>query len=177
MKLHEVAKQSNRHTKIKQWLDQHEIKNYTIRPDGIVDVDGRVALTGDVLVGNENSRLITLPIQFGKVNGVFSCAGCVKLKSIKGFPQYVMNNLYCDATNITSLSGIDKIIKQISGGFYCDAGVTHILGLLLIKGITKIDIDQGHTIDQIMNKYLGTGDILSAQDELIDAGLIDQARL
>jgi hypothetical protein len=46
----------------------------------------------------------------------------------------------------------------------------------LIKGITHIDIDEG-PIDAIMNKYVGTGDILSAQDELIDAGLFDQARL
>jgi hypothetical protein len=32
-------------------------------------------------------------------------------------------------------------------------------------------------LTHIFNKYVGTGDILSAQDEMIDAGLIDQARL
>jgi hypothetical protein len=58
---------------------------------------------------------------------------------------------------------------------WCDEKVTHILGLLLIEGITHITISG--PIDRIMNKYLGTGDILSAQDELIDAGLTDQARL
>jgi hypothetical protein len=45
----------------------------------------------------------------------------------------------------------------------------------LIPGITKFFIYS--PIDSIFNKYVGTGDILSAQDELIDAGFIDQARL
>jgi hypothetical protein len=51
------------------------------------------------------------------------------------------------------------------------------LGLLLIDGICKFDIDTRGPIDAIFNKYVGTGDILSAQDELIDAGFIEQARL
>jgi hypothetical protein len=46
----------------------------------------------------------------------------------------------------------------------------------LIDGITSFNIDDG-SIDAIFNKYRGTGDIISAQDELIDAGFIEQARL
>jgi hypothetical protein len=49
--------------------------------------------------------------------------------------------------------------------------------VLLIDGITGFNIDSDGPIDKILNKYKGTGDILSAQDELIDAGFIEQARL
>jgi hypothetical protein len=76
-----------------------------------------------------------------------------------------------------TLSGIDKMLPHINGSITCEVPVTHALGLLLIKGVTHINIDNNGPIDRIMNKYLGTGDILSAQDELIDAGFIDHARL
>jgi hypothetical protein len=67
---------------------------------------------------------------------------------------------------------------EINGMVICsNANVTHILGLGLIKGIVRYQIDNDGPIDAIFNKYVGTGDILSIQDELIDAGFIDQARL
>jgi hypothetical protein len=79
--------------------------------------------------------------------------------------------------HIPSLTGIHKEFDFIYGHFTGPHNATtHILGLLLIQGILSIKIDDG-PIDKIMNKYVGTGDILSAQDELIDAGFTDQARL
>jgi hypothetical protein len=189
MKLHEVAKQLDPHAKIKKWLDEQDIKNYTIRPNGVVDVDGDVDL--------RSSRLTSFPVQFGNVSGYFYCSHS-KLTSLNGVPQYIGGDFYCNNTEITSLAGcpqtvggrfdcfntkitsltgVDKIIKHIGGKFVCNQHVTHLLGLLLIKGIVGFDIDSGGPIDKIMNKYIGTGDILSAQDELIDAGFTDQARL
>jgi hypothetical protein len=168
MKLHEVAKQLDPHAEIRQWLDDYRILNYTIRPDGVVDVDDRV----DLRHFNET----ILPIQFGTVTGRFDCSHST-LASIKGMPQFIGLGTNLTFSDIKSFSGIDKIIKQINGAVNCDPDVTHILGLLLIKGITSFHIDTGGPIDKIMNRYVGTGDILSAQDELIDAGFIDQARL
>jgi hypothetical protein len=69
------------------------------------------------------------------------------------------------------------MLPQVNGSIRCNVPVSHSLGLLLIKGVTHISIDLGGPIDHIMNKYIGTGDILSAQDELIDGGFIDHARL
>jgi hypothetical protein len=214
MKLHEIAPHLEPHPDIRQWLDQYEIKNYTIRPDGIVDVKGDVDLP--------NFRETTIPIQFGTVTGAFDsqASGITSLKgvpqlvgqmftcsdtkiiSLMGAPQHVGGEFYCHDTKITSLagcpkhvgglfdcrstqirsfSGVDKIIKYIGGDFYYSGKQaylpTHLLGLLLIKGITRFHIDTGGPIDKIMNRYVGTGDILSAQDELIDAGFTDQARL
>ena len=118
----------------------------------------------------------TLPVQFGKVRGGFFYNGA-PITSLKGAP-YVSGGFNCRGTKIKSLSSIDKRIKQVNGWFWCDKETTHILGTLLIDGITRFNIDglKG-PLTQIMNKYVGTGDILSAQDELIDAGFIDQARL
>jgi len=192
MKLHEVAKQLDPHAKIKKWLDKHNIQNYTIRPDGVVDVDGDAILTRRAM-----SSIFTLPVQFGIVDGNFDCSesqltslkGCpyhvgrgfncygTKITSLEYAPQYIGSRFVCFETRITSLTGIDKIVKHIGGTVWYNEKSTHILGLLLIKGITRIDIDNGGPIDEIMNKYVGTGDILSAQDELIDAGFTDQARL
>jgi hypothetical protein len=232
MKLHEIATNIHPHQEIKKWLDRYRIENYTIRPDGVVDVDGDGVrldqFTGDIL-----------PIQFGKVSGDFVCSytnltslrgspqfvggnfncddtkitsleyapqsvggqfSCIgtKIPSLKGAPHSVGKGFYCHSTKITSLEyapqsvgkgfychntriislhDIHKQIKHISGGFYCRGAKTHLLGLLLIDGITGFDIDRKGPIDKIFNKYAGTGDILSAQDELIDAGFIEQARL
>jgi hypothetical protein len=168
MKLQDMAGQSDPHAEIKKWLDNHYIKNYTIRPDGIVDVSGKLDL---------NCTEMILPVQFGKVGRDFDCRKS-NLISLKGMPQFVGHDFFCNNDKIKSLSGIDKIIKHIGYEFYCDPDVTHILGLLLIQGITYIDVDgvEG-PVDKIMNKYIGIGDILSAQDELIDAGFTDQARL
>jgi hypothetical protein len=182
------------HKEIKKWLDKHNIENYTIRPDGVVDVNGYVDLC--------HFKEGILPVQFGKVTGKFdvsssfltslkgapeivggdfNCGGA-DITSLDGVPQYIGGYFSCYNTKVISLSGVDKRIKQINGEFFCVTGATHMLGILLIKGVTGIEFSYNNlsgrgTIGQIMNKYIGTGDILSAQDELIDAGFIDQARL
>jgi hypothetical protein len=79
--------------------------------------------------------------------------------------------------SVIDLSGIHKILPRVNGTIKCTAPVSHSLGLLLIEGVTHINIDSGGKIDTIMNKYLGTQDIISAQDELLDAGYRDHARL
>jgi hypothetical protein len=87
-------------------------------------------------------------------------------------PQQYGNNVV-----VVDLSGIHKLMPRFNGAITCTAPVSHLLGLLLIDGVTHINIDNGGKIDAIMNKYLGTRDILSAQDELLDAGRKDYARL
>ena len=152
------------------------VRNYTISDEGVVDVDGRCDVGPPF--GSPNERVISgsIPYQFGTVTGTFSCA-LTELSLFDGVPKVVDGDFFCDQTKIKSLSGIEKHIQHIGGGFFCDDGVTNILGLLLIEGLTHVNIDQNGPIDRVINKYLGTGDILSAQDELIDAGCIEQASL
>jgi hypothetical protein len=195
MKLCEVAKQLPQHTETEKWLRSHAIAKWHINEDGIVDVAGNVQL-------NDFQGLV-LPIQFGIVSGYFdiynipltSLKGCplhvggyfdcgnTEITSLQYAPSVINGNLLCSNTKIKSFSGTDKIVKQIDGYIECYNDIegyrpTHILGLLLIKGVRRFFIDGTNgPISTIMNKYVGTGDILSAQDELIDAGFTDQARL
>jgi hypothetical protein len=191
MKLHEIAPAFPQFFKTKEWLDKHGIKNYTIRPNGVVDVDG------DVNLNKFKGKI--LPVQFGRVEGIFDCSdtnltsfkgaprivgkvlnyNTSNVASLEGIPPWVGGNFGCFLRNVKSLSGIDKMVKHVGGGFYTYGTTTHILGLLLIDGITEFGFEVGGRVElhKIMNKYVGTGDILSAQDELIDAGFTDQARL
>ena len=54
-----------------------------------------------------------------------------------------------------------------------------VLGVLLIKGLKKIEIDN-QNVQNILNKHLpskGMASVLDAQEELVDAGLEDFAEL
>jgi hypothetical protein len=177
------------HTEIRAWLDLMKIKRYDIQESGVVDVYGNVEL--QEFGGN------TLPIQFGNVSGDFDCSSIdiislkgapqsvgelfdcshTKITSLEYAPQSVGRMFFCNNTKITSLHDFYKQEPHIGGTFYCSGYVTHLLGLLLIDNIPKFNIDDGGPIDAIFDKYAKTGDILSAQDELIDAGFIEQARL
>jgi hypothetical protein len=156
------------HKEIREWLDAHGLAHCTINIHGEVDCS--------VAVGLLNAPGASVPpFKFGTVLGDFKC-GMTSLESIDWLPTYIGRNFDCSATNIKSFAGFDKHVKYIGGSFMGSRQVaTHLLGLFFIKGITRFVFD--HPINIIMNKYVGTGDILSAQDELIDAGFIDQARL
>jgi hypothetical protein len=74
-----------------------------------------------------------------------------------------------------------KIIKEIKGEFDATKNPikSHVLGLLLIKGITEIKLDN-KKVEEILNRYLpsnGMMSVLEAQDELIGAGLDEYAQL
>jgi hypothetical protein len=156
---------------IEKWLKSYNITGYYIHPNGVVDVDNSVDL-------NE-CRCDSLLVHFGSINGSFYFQNDSSVLSFEGFPHIVRGHIICHTSRIRSMSGLYKVIKLIRGGIVCHKETTHILGLLTIPGLISLDVDSdnGDSINRIMNKYIGTGDILSAQDELIDAGFIDQARL
>jgi hypothetical protein len=96
----------------------------------------------------------------------------------------VMSDLYIQTRPGVSLSGIDKIVKSCKGIVNCSPYVTCILGLLLIEDVESYNLNSGalgpndgEALTRLFNKYKGTGDIIALQDELIDAGLTNQARL
>ena len=112
------------------------------------------------------------------VNGYFSCAGN-KLTSLAGAPSVVNGDFYCFNNKLTSLAGIHKIIKEIHGvaDFYDNPIESNVLGLMRIKGLTKVYLDNRQVMD-ILNKYLrGDRDIIKCQSELQDAGFEEFAKL
>ena len=96
---------------IYNWLDEHEIKNYTVNDKGEVDVDGNVNLS--------SCDLIEIPsfIQFGTVKGYFTCCYS-RLTTLRGCPRIVKKNFYCHGNNLTTLEGAPR---EVGGDFICYA--------------------------------------------------------
>ena len=93
--------------KIKAWLDEMEIKNYTIGKDGKVDVNGRVVISKE--------QIKKIPVQFRKVDEFFVCFDN-QLTSLKGAPEKVGGDFYCNRNQLTSLKGAPK---EVGGDFWC----------------------------------------------------------
>jgi hypothetical protein len=76
---------------------------------GVVDVrDGGVRLLRD-------NRIEQLPVQFGRVDGLFLCSGN-QLTTLEGSPQHVGVLFHCDHNKLTDLKGAPT---QVGGGFWC----------------------------------------------------------
>jgi hypothetical protein len=140
------------------------IGEYFKKTDGTID-------TPQVVYINKSDGA-QLPVKFGKVRG-FEAANSA-LISIDQLPTHVSSNISLRGSDIKSLSGIDKHVKYVGGAFYGGSDMENILGLLGIKGLDYINLDNG-PIDKIMNKHLKNKDVLMAQHELINAGFDKQA--
>jgi hypothetical protein len=81
---------------------------------------------------------------------------------------------------ITSLKGIHNQLKKCHGMFVAHTNPikSHVLGLLLIEGITGISLEN-YQVQDILNKHLGKGKagVLAARQELLDLDLDDYAEL
>ena len=87
---------------------KYNIKNYTINPDGTIDVNEDVNFA--------NIGLKNLPLKFNNVNGWFDCSHN-NLKSLEGSPVEVNDYFTCYNNNLTSFEYAPKIIR---GNFFCD---------------------------------------------------------
>jgi hypothetical protein len=114
---------------IEDWLDKHQVTNYTIRDDLTIDVKGKVNLS--------NKKLIKLPVKFNHVsedfnifaNELITLEGCPnvvvgsfavnnnKLKSFNHSPEYVGGNFHCAFNDIKDFVDLKTEIK---GTLYCD---------------------------------------------------------
>lgn len=94
----------------KRWLKKYGIKNYTINTIGEINVDGDVNLT------YRGIKKLPSYIQFGKVNGYFTCS-LNKLISLKGVAKEVGGIFNCSYNKLTSLEGAPK---TVIGSFACE---------------------------------------------------------
>jgi hypothetical protein len=137
---------------------------------------GEVNVAGDVDLWNK--QLTKLPVKFGAVGGHFACHSN-QLTSLQGAPRLTDGNFYCLNNQLTSLEGVHKIIKIINGAIYLYENpiTSGGIGLLLIEGLSTICADL--PAFKIINRYLGQGKkgLLLCQDELIDAGYEEFAKL
>ena len=124
-------------------------------------------------------KLISLAGAPRQVDGYFDCSNN-QLTSLEGAPEKVHGDFRCHFNKLTSLKDAHKHIDEINGNFYAANNPigSHVLGLLLIKGIRRIYLDNTQ-VQKILNTHLGKGraGMLQAQEELIEAGLEEFAQL
>lgn len=132
---------------------------------------------------SRNDKLTSLEGAPEEISGNFHCADNKNLISLKGAPKKGVEDFYCDDNpKITSLKGIHKQVTYIGGRFLANRTPikSHILGLLLIKGCTGVEI-VNKDVQDILNKYLpntrGNKAVIECQSELLDADLDDFAEL
>jgi hypothetical protein len=107
---------------------KYGITNYTINPDGSIDVNGDVNLNSDVL--------IKLPLNFNKVTGHFDCCDN-NLTTLEGSPREVGSYFDCSYNQLNTLEGSPTEVggyfncgtnklttleggpKEVGGNFYC----------------------------------------------------------
>ncbi len=87
---------------------EYDIKNYTINPDGSIDVDGNVDLS--------YMDLTEIPLKFNKVSGSFYCHNN-QLTSLVGGPKEVGRNFDCYNNQLTSL---ERSPIELGGSFWCN---------------------------------------------------------
>jgi hypothetical protein len=87
--------------------EKYGIENYTINPDGSIDVNGSVNLY--------NKGLSEFPLTFNRVTGGFYCGGN-RLTSLKGSPRWIGGDFGCSGNKLTTL---EFSPDYISGYFYC----------------------------------------------------------
>ena len=96
------------YNQIAEICNKYNIRNWTLNADGSIDVLGNVELW--------SSRLIELPLKFGRVNGLFRCDQN-KLTTLEGAPREVGGSFWCDNNNLTTLEGCPR---EVGGSFWCD---------------------------------------------------------
>lgn len=97
----------------------YNLVNYTINPDGSVDVDGDVNLKGasfykkfKTIEKGENWTLNEIPIKFRYVSGDFDCR-CNNLVDLKGCPIKIGGNLYLYENKLKSLEGCPEEVNRL----------------------------------------------------------------
>ena len=112
------------------------------------------------------------------VRGWFSCQNN-KLTSLEGVPASIGDVFYCRDNYLTSLRGIHKQIKHIGNAaeFAGNPIKSHVLGLLKISGLKTVTLNNTQ-VQEIINRHLqGVRDIFACQEELIEAGFEEYAKL
>jgi hypothetical protein len=179
---------------LESWL-----KDIDVAPDQYEVVNGRLNIKTSVhIVDQEYTQL---PLPFGKVDGDFEII-MQTLKTFKNFPTEVKGDLLVMHTEVETCDDLDikvggsvylstnnklknfrKVHKHIrSVGAEVKVDLDHKsdggLGLLLISGIQKLRVLDNMKVDDIMDTHFSKdADLLDIQEELIDAGFKNIARI
>lgn len=143
---------------------------------------GPAKISGNYYCDNNNLRdLKGAPKEITKEHN-FNCSDN-KLTSLEGIPETIGGVVNCANNELTSLKNIHLQLKELTGSdersinFFGNPIKSHVLGLLKIKGLKKVTLDN-KKVEAIINKHLkGERDIFDCQEELEDAGYEEFAKL
>ena len=99
--------------KIRKWLDNYKITDYTINKDLSIDVNGHVDFRSSAFDMNPFSNFPDF-IQFNNVFGFFTIVN-KGFTTLKGCPKYVEFQFCCNRNKLTSLEYCPKEV----GDFVC----------------------------------------------------------
>ena len=115
--------------------EKYNINNYSINPDGSIDVDGNVNLT--------SLNLTELPLKFNKVSGYFNCS-YNKLTSLKGSPKEVESFFTCYDNKINDL----KYAPNRIGGWF-DGSVNNLKNLKNSPTCVNLFFCEGNPLESL----------------------------
>lgn len=113
-------------------------------------------------------------------NKIIFIADDIKIEDFKNLPRRIMSSFECDSDHLLSLHNLHKFVEQIDGHATFNCNITSsVLSLLQIKGLKNVAFggNTNYKIEKIINKYLPEGDIMECQDELMEAGFMEYAKL
>lgn len=139
-----------------------------------------------------------LPIQFTTCKDNFNICNNPGLLSLVGSPRAVGHTFHFSNTGVTSwegaptksetiwanntqirtLRGIHKYVKQCNEIWFTDPITDGGVGLLLIRGLKKVNLHDTK-LAKLINRYLATPDhdIHDAQEEMIASKMVQYAKL
>lgn len=183
---------------VKGYVNKHFAGNFTVGSQELTSLEGSpetvnrdFSCSGNKLktldfapreVGGDfycrDNRLESLKGGPVKVGGDYAC-GNNKLTSLEGIASSIGENLYAANNKFKSLEGIHKHIKSMNGfaDFSENPIASNVLGLMRISGLTDVDLDV-EGVQIIINRHLkGDRDIFACQEELVNAGFEEYAKL
>lgn len=171
--------------------DKKVLKNRVWAGDFDCSKMGLTSLEGAPKIINGYFKCIDNPLKSfigapEKVNGDFYIGGKTRI-SLEGITRHINGDFVLRTISgdfgITSLHNVQKHFDTINGQFYFRNTnlKSHVLGLLLIPGITCVylfnRIAQDIMNSHLPNKNLNRNVVIECQNELIDAGFEEFAQL
>jgi hypothetical protein len=106
-----VFEKYSKEKEILDWLEKFDrnssTNQYTISDDGVIGVDGDVDI--------KESKIKSIPYQFGQVTGSFDCR-YNQLTNLRGVPSNVGGSFYCSVNELTNLQYAPS---SVGGEFGC----------------------------------------------------------
>jgi Leucine-rich repeat (LRR) protein len=153
-----------------------KVDNFNCQHNLLTSLEGGPAEVESRYICSHN-KLISLKGTPTKVH-YFDC-GNNNLTSLEGVPTVFNGAFTCYDNKLTSLQNIHRHIKFIGGSadFRKNPIKSHVLGLLKIKNLREVWLDN-REVSIIINKHLADDrDVIACQDELIDADFDEYAQL